>query len=153
MIPDRHKKKAAAVAIAAALVAGEEGVRYVAYSDPVGIPTICFGETKGVKIGDQATREQCLGMLKDSLEMADAAVSRCVKVPMPPKREAAFISFTYNVGGTRFCSSRIPTFVNAGQPAKACAELSRYVYAKGIKLPGLVRRREEERVLCMDGLV
>lgn len=146
------KKHAAAIGIAAALVAGEEGVRYVAYSDPVGIPTICFGETKGVQLGQKATREECMGMLADALQEADRDVHRCVRIYMPPKREAALISFTYNVGGTRFCSSPIPTLLNAGKPAEACAQLSRYVYARGIKLPGLVRRREEERTLCMDGL-
>lgn len=151
---DKAKKRAAAVAVAASLVGGFEGVRYVAYSDPVGIPTICFGETKGIRLGQKATREECMGMLKESLDEAAGAVERCTApVYLPPKREAAFVSFTYNVGGARFCSSRIPTFMAVGKVVDACNELTRYVYAKGIKLPGLVRRREEERKLCMDGLV
>ena len=44
------RRKAAWIAIAVAAVGAFEGLRTVAYSDPVGIPTICFGETAGAAL-------------------------------------------------------------------------------------------------------
>ena len=37
---------------------------------------------------------------------------------------------------------------NTGDWAGACKELDRWVYAKGIKLNGLVKRRAAERAMC-----
>ncbi|MER5172677.1 glycoside hydrolase family protein, partial [Thioclava kandeliae] len=46
---------AAAIALAITTIAPWEGRELRAYRDIVGIPTICFGETEGVKMGDVAT--------------------------------------------------------------------------------------------------
>ena len=51
----RLKKSAAVGAAAIALVAGWEGLRTKAYLDAVKVPTVCFGETRGVKLGDSYT--------------------------------------------------------------------------------------------------
>jgi len=146
------RKRAAWMTIALASVAGFEGLRQVAYLDPVGYPTICFGETGGVKMGDTATLEQCKDMLAESLEKANAAVTRCTTVPLSDYRRAALVSFTYNVGGTAYCSSTLVRKLNAGDTVGACDELKRWVKAKGLTLPGLVKRREQERQMCMRGL-
>jgi lysozyme len=143
------KQKAGWAAIALTAVAGFEGLRQTAYLDPVGIPTICFGETKGVKMGDKATLEQCKGMLMDSLYEAHESVSKCVKVPMTESREAALVSFTYNIGGGAFCKSTLVRKLNSGDVIGACNELPRWNKASGIVLPGLTKRREEERKLCL----
>lgn len=152
MIPEQHRKKAAWCVIAVACVSGFEGLRQVAYNDPVGIPTICFGETQGVKLGQRRTLDECKDMLADSLDKANASVERCVKVPMSDKRHAALVSFTYNVGGDAFCGSTLVTKINSGNTIGACDELLRWTKAKGITLPGLVKRREQERKLCLEGL-
>lgn len=144
------KNKAGWAAIALTIVAGFEGIRQYAYLDPVGIPTICFGETKGVKIGDKATIDQCKAMLMASLSEAHDSVNRCVKVPMTPSREAALTSFTYNVGGNAFCKSTLVRKLNDGDTEGACNELLRWDKAKGITLRGLANRRAEERKLCLE---
>lgn len=150
-LSDKTKKRAAWVAIATTCVAGFEGVRTVAYRDPVGIPTICFGETKGVKLGDRATMDECKGMLADSLEEANQGVTACIKTPINDNQRAALVSFTYNVGTGALCKSTLAHKFNAGDAIGGCNELTKWVYAKGIKLPGLERRRVEERKLCMAG--
>ena len=144
------KNKAGWAAIALTVVAGFEGLRQYAYLDPVNVPTICFGETKNVKMGDTATIEQCKDMLMESLNEAHASVYRCVKVPMTPRREAALTSFTYNIGGGAFCKSTLVRKLNEGDTVGACNELLRWDKAKGITLPGLTKRREEERNLCLS---
>lgn len=152
MIPQRHRKKVAWVSICVACVAGEEGLRTVAYKDPVGIPTICFGETKGVKLGDKATVEQCKAMLGDRVLEFGRGVDSCVRVELPETRKAAFVSFSYNVGTEAFCKSTLVKKLNAGDTVGACDELLRWTSAKGITLPGLVKRREQERAMCLEGL-
>ena len=146
------RKRVAWVTIAIAAVGGFEGLRQTAYRDPVGIPTICFGETKGVRMGDRATLEECRNMLQDSLQIADEEVARCTRAPLPDHRRAALVSFTYNVGGSAYCNSTLVRKLNAGDIPGACNELNRWVYAKGIKLPGLVARRGQEYQMCMRGL-
>lgn len=148
----RSKKTAAWCAIAVTCVSGFEGLRTVAYADPVGIPTICFGETKGVRMGDRATVEKCKGMLAESLQIANRQVDSCVSQFLPDTRRAALVSFTYNVGGQAFCSSTLVRKLNAGDTRGACNELSRWTRAKGIELPGLAKRRAAERAMCMQGL-
>lgn len=148
MIPDKAKKPAAWVAVCVACVSGAEGLRQVAYRDPVGIPTICFGETRNVNLGDSATVEQCKEMLGSRIEEFGRGVDRCVTVPMSPSRKAAFVSFSYNVGIKAFCTSTLVRKVNAGDPM-ACDELLRWNRANGIPLPGLTVRRQEERHLCL----
>lgn len=149
MVSEQNKKRAAWVAIATTCVAGFEGVRQVAYYDPVGIPTICFGETVGVKMGDRKTMDECKAMLADSLMIANSAVDRCVKVPINDNQRAALVSFTYNVGSGNLCRSSLVRKMNAGDIIGGCNELPLWVYAKGIKLPGLVKRREAERQMCL----
>ncbi|CUI03867.1 Lysozyme [Janthinobacterium sp. CG23_2] len=146
-----NKQRAGWCAIAVTMVGGFEGLRLAAYADPVGIPTICFGETKGVRLGQSATLDQCKAMLADSLQLANHAVDDCIRAPLPDYRRAALVSFAYNVGQTSLCGSTLARKLNAGDTLGGCDELLRWTYAKGIKLPGLVKRRQAERNMCLVG--
>lgn len=142
-----------ALALAAiALVMPFEGKHLIAYLDPPGIPTICYGHTSGVTVGRVATEQECDEYLKEDLGKADRAVLKLVKVPLTDERRAALISFVYNAGEGNFARSSMLRKLNAGDTRGACAELSKWVYAGGKKLQGLVRRRAAERELCERGL-
>ncbi|WNG71549.1 lysozyme [Cupriavidus gilardii] len=145
----RTRLIAAGIAAAVPLVAAFEGLRQTAYLDPVGIPTACFGATKGVRLDQVYTREQCDDLLAKDLLEANAGVNSCVRVPLTDGQRTAFVSFTYNVGRGAFCGSTLVRKLNAADYVGACNELPRWVYAKGVKLPGLVSRREQERALCL----
>lgn len=145
----QNKKKAAGwLALAVISVGTFEGLRTAAYRDPVGIPTICFGETKGVKMGQTKTVDECKDLLADRLLEFSKGVESCVTAPMSESRKAALVSFAYNVGTGAFCRSTLVKRINAGDP-DACDELRKWTTAKGITLPGLVKRREEERKMCL----
>lgn len=156
-IPEQHRKKAAWVAIAAAMITGEEGMRTVAYRDPVGIPTACVGETLGITAADvgktKFTEEECLDKLDNRL-VTDfgPGVDKCIHHPLPVYRKVAYTSFAYNVGIKAFCNSTLAKKENAGDIVGACNELPKWTTAHGITLPGLVKRREEERQMCMRSL-
>lgn len=145
---------AAITAIAITFVGGHEGLRLKAYKDPVGIPTICFGETKGVRMGDVKTREQCDALLIESLQAHAERMEACLKDPdaLPDLTYVAFSSFAYNVGTGAFCKSTLAKRVNEGNLTAACDELLKWNKAGGKVLPGLTRRRQEERQMCREGL-
>ena len=71
---------------------------------------------------------------------------------LPDNRRAALGSFVYNVGERQFSSSTLLRLLNSGDVLGACAQLSRWVYAGGKQLAGLVNRRAAERELCEVGL-
>jgi lysozyme len=145
------KKYAAGIALASTLLVGFEGVRTVAYYDPVGIPTVCMGETRGVKIGDIYTLEQCKAMANGRVAEFATGVEKALKVPVSDKTFASFVSFSYNLGLGVF-QNKIAPLVNAGDMIGACKRMGLYTMAHGITLPGLVKRRQEEVALCLDGL-
>lgn len=153
-ISSRVKKGSAAGLVLVSLVSGFEGLRTVAYRDPVGIPTVCFGETKNVKMGDHYTVQQCKDMLADQLPKYEAEVRSCLKSPdsIPINSYIAFVSFDYNVGSGNFCGSNLLRLANKGDIVGACNELPKWNKAMGIKLPGLVKRRMEERALCLTAV-
>lgn len=146
----KAKKTAGWLAICVGCVGGFEGLRTVAYLDPVGIPTACFGETQGIRMGDKFTVAECRQMLGERVIEFGNAVDRCITYPMPDKRKAAFTSLAYNIGSDAFCKSSIARKYNKGDVAGACDAMLLYVKAKGVTLPGLVKRREAERQLCLD---
>lgn len=153
----RAQKVGAAAAIAAALAAPAEGLRQYAYRDPVGIPTICFGSTKGVRMGDAATAEQCRAMLtREMLEAVDQ-VDRC-QPGLPLEVLAAFSDAVYNIGPVVACDTARSTAARrlaARDWRGACAELPRWNKARVagvmVELPGLTKRRAAERDVCLTG--
>lgn len=140
---------ALAVTLAVGTAKHFEGRENTAYRDPVGIVTICYGHTATARIGQTHSDEECERLLEDDLGDAFAAVNRHTTVDLPPTREAALASFVYNVGEGAFRGSTLLRKLNAGDVVGACNELSRWVNAGGRELPGLVRRRDVERWLCL----
>ena len=146
-----NKQRAGWCAIAVTMVGGFEGLRQVVYLDPVGIKTWCFGETKGKPPTRRVSIEDCQAMLAASLQLASHAVDDCIRVPLPDYRRAAVVSFTYNVGRDAMCGSTLARKLNAGDIEGGCDELLRWDYAKGIQWPGLTKRRQAERNMCLVG--
>ena len=141
---------ASLVVSAAALVgiATHEGYRGEAYRDAVGIPTIGFGETAGVKMGDKTTPVRSLVQLLDSTNRHADAIRNCIVVPLYQYEFDAYVSLSYNIGPGAFCQSTLVKKLNAGDYAGACEEIKRWNRAGGKVLPGLTKRREQEYRLC-----
>lgn len=145
-------KKALVVVLAVGMITVWEGLQRVAWHDPIdppGINTVCYGHIEDVEIGDTYTKTQCEEMLASDLPRYQAMVDRCIKVPMPPHRHAAMISFTYNVGGGALCRSSVARKLNAGDVQGGCDALLLYNRANGKEIRGLSRRRHAERKYCL----
>ena len=153
------QRRATAVAIATALAAPAEGLRQVAYRDPVGIPTICFGSTKGVQMGDTKTVEECKALLTKEMYASIQTVDTC-RPGLPINVLAAFSDAAYNMGPTIACDTNKSTaarYLAAGRYKEACDQLLRWDRAKvggvSVPLPGLTKRREMERDVCLGETV
>jgi lysozyme len=151
----RLKKSAAVGAAAIALVAGWEGLRTKAYLDAVKVPTVCFGETRGVKLGDSYTAQQCKTMLGNRLVEFEMGMRKCLRNPdtIPDGPYIAALSLSYNIGTGAFCRSSVRKLLDAGQIRQACDAFRNFTRAGGMRLQGLVNRREAERAMCLKGTV
>lgn len=134
-----------------------EGLRLEAYLDLVGVPTVCYGETKGVSLGDIYTKAQCDAMFSSEVlayrdDLRPAFTSETVANRLPLARDVAFTSLAYNVGvaGTR--KSTAVRRLNQSDIAGACEALGWWNKAGGRVVRGLVNRRAEETELCMRGV-
>lgn len=139
------------MAATSAVVATYEGYVPRAYKDVVGITTACYGHTgPDVQMGRTYTQAECTALLVEDLYEAAAAVEQCTRKPLTNNQKAAAISLAYNIGGNAFCGSTLVRKLNAGEPAdKWCPEFKKWVYANGIRWNGLVKRREQEYLLCL----
>jgi lysozyme len=128
-------------------IKAHEGLRTAAYLDAVQIPTICYGSTRAVYIGQKASLRECEIRLMQDATYAGRGVAHGVKVRITQGQYDALVSFVYNVGETKFYKSTLLKRINAGDCLGAGREFSRWVYAGNTRLRGLVVRREGERKL------
>lgn len=134
-------------------IAQWEDYRGEAYTPVKGdVPTIGFGTTSGVKRGDTITPPRALVRLLADADQYASAVKRCAPVPMRQHEFDAYVSLAYNIGPNAFCTSTLARKLNAGDYSGACREIDKWVYFKGRKLSGLVKRRAHERAMC-EGLL
>lgn len=120
-----------------------------AYNDGVGVYTICWGHTSGVKPGDRATLQQCEAYLREDIADAEKAVKRHVKVPLTQHEFDAYVSWTINFGETKLRKSTMLRKLNAGDHRGACLEILRWDHPR--HLPGLAIRRKAESQHCLQG--
>lgn len=134
-----------------------EGNPLHAYLDIGGVPTICGGVTKGVKLGDVETVEGCTRRNREAIDIGLRDVARCVTTHdlMPESMKAGWGLFAYNVGGPKFCGSTAATLLRQGQYVQACDQLKRWRYVAGkdctlksSKCDGIIHRRSLEETLC-----
>ena len=132
-----------------ALIRQFEGLRLSAYKDAVGIPTIGYGTTKGVKMGQTITKDEADRLLLEDAQRFADHVKALVKVPLNQNMTDALISFVYNVGPAAFGKSTMLKLINQGLLEDAANQFVRWSKAGGNTLPGLVRRRMAERDLFL----
>jgi lysozyme len=121
-----------------------EGCKLAAYRDAAGVPTIGYGHTAGVRMGDRISQQRAKALLRQDVE----AVMRQVRALDVARTEAqleALTSFAFNLGIARLRSSTLLKVIRQGGSKQAIQrEFKRWVYAGGRKLSGLVKRREWE---------
>lgn len=131
-----------------------EGLRLTAYKCPSGVWTIGYGHTSGVMPGMNITKEQAEEFLRLDIETVENIVN--AECPGPGLRQYQFdalVSFVFNVGGGNFRKSTLLKKVKANPDDNSIMdEFLRWVYAKGVVLPGQQKRRlAEMRLYFSEG--
>jgi lysozyme len=140
-----------AVQIAATLARRFEGLYLTPYLCPAGVATCGYGATfyedgTRVRLTDPPiTRERAEALLLWMLRTVylPTVVKLCPGVDNP-KRLAALIDFTFNLGQGNLKASTLRRRVNAGNWDAVPAELRKWTRGGGRVLRGLVLRREAE---------
>lgn len=154
----RSRRLGLAAALATAIAIPAEGLRQVAYYDPPGVLTVCYGSTTNVVKGKVYSLEECRERLDGDMLEAIETVERCAP-GLPEQSLAAFGDAVYNLGPTIVCDPQRSTaarMLDAGDVEGACRQLPRWdkarVAGQLVPLPGLTKRRAAEMKLCLEGL-
>jgi GH24 family phage-related lysozyme (muramidase) len=130
-----------------------EGFSSKPYLCPAQVWTIGYGSTRyedGRYVTDKdphIDEAKAIAIMKVTLKEYESAVNRYVKVKLNQNQFDALVSFAYNLGNKALLNSTLLKRINEGNFLAANNEFRKWVFANGIKLQGLVRRREAERML------
>ena len=129
------------------LIKSFEGLELKTYTCASGILTIGYGHTgPDVRTGNKITEAEAERLLKEDLHRFEAAVSKCITVPLKQWEFDAIVSFAFNVGASALEHSTFARRMNRGDDKATCfrEEFPKWVNGANGPLPGLVRRREAE---------
>lgn len=104
------------------------------------------------------TAKQADELLAEDLKHFEAGVNRLVKVRITENQFSALVSFAYNCGLDEdvdtipegLGDSTLLRLINKGKLQEAAVEFPKWNKSAGRVLPGLVRRREAERLLFLN---
>jgi lysozyme len=125
---------------------------------PGDVPTIGFGSTSGVRLGDTITPPVALARAMADVTKYEGALRQCVTAPLYQHEYDAYLSLAYNVGPGAFCRSTLVRKLNGHDYPGACREILRWTYYQGrdCNLPanarlcgGLAKRRQGEYRQCL----
>lgn len=148
-----QRTNVAALVLSAAALIGivvHEGYSDTAYVPVAGdVPTIGFGTTGGVKLGDKTTPIKALERALTDVNSFEDALKKCVIVPLHQYEYDAYISLSYNIGSSAFCNSTLVKLLNSGNYEEACKQILRWDKFQGKPLRGLTIRRQSEYKQCI----
>lgn len=125
-----------------------EKCKLVAYMPtPKDVPTIGWGHTKGVKMGDKITEDQAEEFLCGDLEWVENCINKHVEVPLTQNQFDALASLIFNIGCSNFKGSTLLRILNEG--GDCSGQFLRWNKQGNEVLRGLTLRREEERRLFL----
>lgn len=132
------------------LVKKHEGLRLEAYRCPAGVWTIGYGITSAAGVGTVArgmkiTHDEAEDMLRRALRIFERGVQDALTRRPTQAQFDAMVSLAYNIGVGAFKRSSVLRHFNAGDMDKAAGAFLMWNKANGKVLPGLTRRRTEER--------
>lgn len=120
------------------------------------VPTIGFGTTEGVKLGDTITPPVALDRALKDVTKFEGAIKQCVTAPLTQAEYDAYVDLAYNIGPGAFCGSTLVRKLNAGDYRGACRQILEWRFYKGQDCSqpnkvcgGIWARRKETYLKCM----
>ena len=126
-----------------------EGCRLTAYKCPAGKPTIGYGHTEGVKMGQTITQVQAESYLKDDLAKFEQTVSKYDdKYQWNQNQFDALVSFAFNIGNIDQLTDKGKRDIQT--ISKKMLEYNKTtVNGKKVYSAGLAERRKKEQELFL----
>ena len=131
-------------------IAKHESCRLKAYRDIVGVPTIGWGETRGVSMGMVWTQQEADTRFCESLtEFTDGVRALCNQAPNDNEL-GAMVSLAYNIGLGGFSRSTVLRKHNSGDTLSAARAFALWNKAGGKVVHGLTLRRAKEAAMYLS---
>ena len=126
------------------LIKEAEGLRLEAYLCPAKVPTIGWGHTKGVQLGQHITVQQAEDMLVDDIAPIERLLNG-LKINFRQEQFDALVSWIFNLGEGKFKGSTMYKRIIANaKDEEITDQLVKWIYSDGRPLPGLIKRRVAE---------
>ena len=126
------------------LIKEAEGLRLEAYRCPAGVPTIGWGHTKGVKMGQRITLAMAEDLLVEDLGPIERLLNG-LKINFRQEQFDALVSWIFNLGSGNFKSSTMYKRILADANDEEITDsLIKWTYSGKQQLPGLMKRRVAE---------
>lgn len=123
--------------------------RLTTYLCPAGIVTIGWGSI-GIPPGTIWTQQQADDdMLRKCNEVMLQSLKLSPILGQYPIKHQAIADFLYNLGSGRYKASTLRKRINEKQWDLAVIEIEKWVFGGGKKLPGLIKRRQDEAALLL----
>ena len=133
-----------------AIIKQFEGFRADAYQDVVGVWTIGYGFTRGVKPGQHMTLQQAEArLITELLGYEQAVLGACILEPNQNQLDA-MCSLAWNIGIAGFLKSTVLKCHNRGDTQSASRAFGLWNKAGGREWAGLTRRRAAEAALYLE---
>jgi lysozyme len=104
-----------------------ESLRLSAYLCQAGVPTIGWGHTSGVRMGDRITEHEAEQFLTADLAIAEDDIERNVTAPITANQHAALVSWALNVGGAEVATSTLVRLLNQDRYDEVPGQLLRWI--------------------------
>ena len=111
------------------------------------VPTLGWGHTKGVAMGDTCTQEEADAWLAEDCAEAENCINGLVNVPLTQNEFDALVAWVFNLGCGTFKKSSVLKYLNESNSDMAAERMKLYNKAGGHELAGLTRRRAAEVAL------
>ncbi|QJT80420.1 lysozyme [Kosakonia sp. MUSA4] len=135
------------------LIGNAEACRRDPYVCPAGVLTDGIGNTHNVKAGTRKTDAQIAADWEKNILSAEKCVNSYASgARLSDNTFSAVTSITFNMGCGAMQKSTLFWMLRQGETAQACQQFTRWVYANGTVMNGLVTRRSKEKALCLDGV-
>lgn len=131
------------------LIKEAEGLRLEAYLCPAKVPTIGWGHTKGVKLGQHITVQQAEDMLVEDIAPIERLLNG-LKINFRQEQFDALVSWIFNLGEGKFKGSTMYKRIIANaKDEEITDQLVKWINAADRPLPGLMKRRVAEANLFL----
>jgi lysozyme len=134
-------------------IKGFEALRLKAYRDQGGLPTIGWGHTRDVRMGQVIDKAKAEILFQQDLKPFEQVVNDIVKrskVPVTQGMYDAMVALAFNIGTQGFAGSSVAQRLVRGDKAGAAEAFLLWDKVKGHTSKGLQNRRRAERKMFLS---